>query len=211
MGKKKTKKNTLLWSVIISTPGPLAVGIGLITGRSSTQMADFIRRSAELLALFVAFFVYKATNKTGDYDRHKKHKLEKESNIFSGSMMCLGGLIMLILAILNDGAERGQGFELFPGICVSTFGAITNIIFWIKYKNLSKSEPNAIFNTQVRLYSSKTMVDSGVALTLLLLLAFPGAFFTHIIDFVGSILVACYVVFCGVNTIRINLLSKLPE
>ena len=41
MKKGKSESRTLLWSVIMSSPGPLVVGLGLIAGRSSTQLADF--------------------------------------------------------------------------------------------------------------------------------------------------------------------------
>ena len=47
MANKKSGEKTLLWSVIMSSPGPLVVGLGLLSGRSSTQIADFVRRSAE--------------------------------------------------------------------------------------------------------------------------------------------------------------------
>ncbi|MBO5664525.1 MAG: hypothetical protein J6R95_07085, partial [Bacteroidales bacterium] len=47
-----------LMSVLMSAPGPLVVGLGLLAGRSATQLADFIRRSAELLAILVAYITY---------------------------------------------------------------------------------------------------------------------------------------------------------
>ena len=56
MSGKKSGSQTLLWSVIMSSPGPLVVGLGLLVGQSSTQIADFVRRSSELLAIIVAFF-----------------------------------------------------------------------------------------------------------------------------------------------------------
>ena len=64
----KSGSKTLLWSVIMSAPGPLVVGLGLFIGQSSTQLADFIRRSAELLGIIMAYLVYLATNKDGKCD-----------------------------------------------------------------------------------------------------------------------------------------------
>ena len=60
MSKDNTKKSgtkTLLWSVIMSAPGPLIIGLGLMVGRSSTQIADFVRRSSELLAIIMAYAI----------------------------------------------------------------------------------------------------------------------------------------------------------
>ena len=53
MLEKKSGAKTLLWSVIMSSPGPLVVGLGLLAGSSATQIADFVRRSAELLAIIM--------------------------------------------------------------------------------------------------------------------------------------------------------------
>ena len=59
---KKTQQSgarTLLMSVMLSSPGPIVVGIGLFMGKSSTQLADFVRRSAELCAILVSYFIYR--------------------------------------------------------------------------------------------------------------------------------------------------------
>ena len=41
----KSRSQTLLASVLLSAPGPVVIGLGLLVGRSSTQMADFLRIS----------------------------------------------------------------------------------------------------------------------------------------------------------------------
>ena len=65
MKGKKSGTRTLLMSVLMSAPGPLVVGLGLMAGRSSTQIADFVRRSAELLAIIMSFVVYQLTTRDG--------------------------------------------------------------------------------------------------------------------------------------------------
>ena len=87
----KSGSRTLLLSVLMSAPGPLVVGLGLLAGRSSTQIADFVRRSAELLAIIMSFVVYRITTKGDTCDEGKRAKLERCSNMFVGAMMCLGG------------------------------------------------------------------------------------------------------------------------
>ena len=49
-----TGQRTLLAAMLLSLPGPLVLGAGLLLGRSSTQLADFIRRTAELGAIIVS-------------------------------------------------------------------------------------------------------------------------------------------------------------
>ena len=71
-------------------------GGGLVS--EATQIADFIRRSAELLGIIMAFVVYQITTKDGVCDEARKARLEQFSNIFVGAMMCIGGSFMIFSA-----------------------------------------------------------------------------------------------------------------
>ena len=199
MSSKKSGSRTLLMSVLLSAPGPLIIGLGLLVGRSSTQIADFIRRSAELLAIIMAFVVYQITTKDGVCDEARKAKLERLSNIFVGAMMCVGGMFMVALAILSDNADKGN---VIPGIVIALLGVIANSIFWVKYTKLNNAEPNAILAVQARLYRAKTLVDGCVTTALLSVVIAPASQLSIWLDFIGSIIVAVYLIWCGIKTIR---------
>ena len=188
-----------MWSVVMSAPGPLIVGLGLMSGRSSTQLADFVRRSAELLAIVMAFVSYRLTTRGVVTDAVKKEKLERISNLFVGAMMCVGGAIMLVLAIASNHADKGN---VIPGLCVAVLGVIANTIFWQKYSRLNRAEPNSILAVQARLYRAKSLVDTCVTLALLAVVLVPGSLFSYYFDLLGSIVVAVYLVSCGGQTIR---------
>ena len=106
MQEKKSGAKTLLWSVIMSSPGPLVVGLGLLAGSSSTQIADFVRRSAELLAIIMSFVVYSLLAKDGIGTSVDKRKLERRSNMFVGAMMCLAGTIMAVLTFTMNQDDK---------------------------------------------------------------------------------------------------------
>lgn len=199
MNHQKSGGRTLLWSVVMSAPGPLIVGLGLMSGRSSTQLADFVRRSAELLAIVMAFVSYRLTTRGVVTDAVKKEKLERISNLFVGAMMCVGGAIMLVLAIASNHADKGN---VIPGLCVAVLGVIANTIFWQKYSRLNRAEPNSILAVQARLYRAKSLVDTCVTLALLAVVLVPGSLFSYYFDLLGSIVVAVYLVSCGGQTIR---------
>ena len=196
--QKKSGTKTLLWSVIMSAPGPLIIGLGLFVGRSSTQIADFVRRSSELLAIIMAYVVYKITTKDGVCDTAKKEKLEKFSNLFVGAMMCLGGSLMLMLAFVSENEDKGN---VIPGLAIALLGVIANTIFWHKYTKLNKQEPNAILAVQARLYRAKSLVDTCVTIALLSIALFPESPASYYLDFVGSVIVALYLIWCGIQTI----------
>ena len=199
MSREKSGSRTLLMSVLMSAPGPLVVGLGLMTGRSSTQIADFFRRSAELLAIIAAFAVYQMTARDGRCDEARKEKLERISNLFVGSMMCLGGGIMLALALFSESGEKGN---VIPGLTIAVLGVIANTLFWRKYAKLDRESPNAILAVQARLYRAKSLVDGCVTAALLSVALFPASRVSFWLDLIGSVIVALYLIWCGIKTIR---------
>ena len=198
MSQKKSGTKTLFMSVVMSAPGPLIIGLGLLIGRSSTQIADFVRRSAELLGIIMAYVVYKITTKDGVYNNEEKERLEKISNVFVGAMMCLGGILMLLLAFKNNTTEKGNAI---PGLVIALLGVVANTLFWRKYTKLNKAEPNAIIAVQARLYRAKSLVDSCVSIALLSVVFFPNSQISYYLDFGGTVVVAIYLAWCGVKTI----------
>ena len=214
---KKSGKRTMLMSVLMSAPGPLIVGAGLLVGRSTTQMADFLRRSAELLALVVAFIVYSVTSEDNgsetdvymeqnrkqakmDTSERRSH-LERSSNVFVGTMMFLSGFAMLVITLLSTSTEKGN---VIPGLAVAVLGVIANTLFWRKYTKLNRQEPNAILAVQSRLYRAKALVDICVTTALSSVLLFPETQLSYYLDKVGSVIVALYLAWCGWKTVREN-------
>ena len=198
MNQKKSGSRTLMWSVIMSSPGPLVVGLGLLSGRSSTQIADFFRRSAELLAIIMSFVVYLLTTQEGHCDTRRKERLERISNRFVGAMMCLGGSFMVFLTLFSETEEKGN---VIPGLTIAILGVIANTIFWRKYTRLNKMEPNAILAVQARLYRAKSLVDTCVTAALLSVAIAPSSQTSLYLDFIGSLIVAIYLIWCGIRTI----------
>ena len=195
--KERSGSRTLLMSVLMSAPGPLGVGLGLLVGKSSTQLADFFRRSAELLAIIVAFVVYQLAGK--DEDPQKKARLERGSNLFVGAAMCLSGGIMLFLALFSGSSENGN---VIPGLAIALLGVIANSLFWRKYTRLGKQTGSAILAVQGRLYRAKTLVDGCVVIALSSVLLLPGSALSARLDTLGSAIVSLYLLWCGMKTIR---------
>lgn len=195
---KKSGSKTLLCSVFMSAPGPLIIGLGLFVGHSSTQIADFVRRSSELLAIIMAYITYKITTKDGVCDTAQKERLERFSSLFVGAMMCLGGTLMLLLAFVSENKDKGN---VIPGLAIALLGVIANTIFWRKYTKLNQQEPNVILAVQARLYRAKSLVDGCVTVALLSVALFPASTVSYYLDLVGSVIVALYLIWCGIQTI----------
>ena len=196
--KSTSEQKTLFMSVLMSAPGPLVVGLGLIVGKSSTQLSDFFRRTAELLGIISAYVIYKITNKDGKCDECEKARLESLSNMIVGAMMFLAGSILMILAFTGNDTETGN---VIPGLSIAILGVIANTFFWIKYTSLNKAQPNAIIAVQSRLYRAKSLVDGCVTIALLSVAIWPGTDLSYMLDKIGSVIVAAYLAFCGIKTV----------
>ena len=197
--EKKSSFRTLLLSVLFSSAGPIVLGLGLLVGRSSTQIADFTRRSAELLALIVALIVYTVTNKRRDMTEAQKMDLERKGNLFTGVIMCVSGLSMFLMGFLSANEDKGN---VVPAMVVAFMGVVANSIFWRRYTTLARRQGNSILGVQARLYGAKTAVDVCVTSALASVLAFPGTSISFWIDKAGSLLVSLYMIWCGIRTIR---------
>ena len=197
--KKASGERTLLASVLLSAPGPLVVGIGLLLGRSSTQLADFVRRTAELVAILVSWLMFRALSREQPRDGLRKEKLERAASLGVGLAMCLGGAAMALLAFLSQSGDKGN---VVPGLVIAILGVVTNSWFWFRYKKLDRKDPSAILEVQSRLYRAKSLVDLCVTAALLSVALFPGSQGAYLMDTAGSLVVAVYLVISGAGILR---------
>jgi len=197
--KRTSGERTLLASVVLSSPGPIVVGAGLLLGRSSTQLADFIRRTAELVAIIVSWVVFRIVHRGGDPDPAHRRRLESIANGGVGAAMCLSGAAMLFVALASPNAERGN---VIPGLVIAVLGVTTNSWFWWRYARLNRERPDAILAVQSRLYRAKSLVDACVTSALALVAVAPASPAARYVDLAGSAAVSVYLVLNGVMTIR---------
>lgn len=200
---KKTEQSgarTLLMSVVMSSPGPIVVGIGLFLGRSSTQLADFVRRSVELCVILISYFIYRVLHKDEtELETLHKAKLERTANLCVGVAMCLSGLAMLFIALFGGSSEKGN---VIPGLCIAFLGVTANSWFWLRYTKLANQSGDAILAVQSRLYRAKSFVDACVLIALLIVMIAPLSAVAHWADIGGSIIVTGYLIANGIIIIK---------
>ncbi len=187
----------MLMSVVMSAPGPLILGIGLLLGRSNTQIADFLRRSIELLAIIMSFIAYRITVKR-ELNPQETQSLERRTNLFVGGTMLLAGVVMLCITLFSEGGEKGN---VVFALVIAVLGVTANSIFWIRYKRLSRAENSAILEVQSRLYRAKTFVDICVTAALLSVLIAPQSQVSYYFDKAGSAVVSVYLAYSGIKII----------
>ena len=189
-----TGQRTLLAAMLLSLPGPLVLGAGLLLGRSSTQLADFIRRTAELGAIIVSWAVYRATIGRGMEDAKRKARLEHIARLCVGASMCLGGAAMALIALLSGSGDKGN---VIPALVIAVLGIVTNGFFWLRYRGLNLREENAVIGAQSKLYRAKTLTDICVTAAPAIIAAAPGSQAALYMDIIGSLSVALYLMVSG--------------
>lgn len=197
--EKNSGERTLRASVLLSSPGPLVLGVALFYGRSSTQLADFIRRTAELAAIIVSWIVFRILHRGGEPEPLETERLEGTANTCVGVAMLLSGLAMLFIALSGPNSDKGN---VIPGLIIAFLGALVNSWFWLRYRKLHREKPNTILAVQSRLYGAKSVVDMCVVVALLFVVLAPQAPITAYVDLGGSIVVAIYLMRGGWITIR---------
>lgn len=180
----------------MSSPGPLVVGLSLINGNSTTQLADFLRRTIEFLAIVLAFIVFCLTSNEETIDIERKARLEKYSNIFVSISMVISGIIMLVLGVFNQNQDKGN---LIPSMIIALLGLSSNGIFWFKYRKMAKMTGDELFKTQTSLYGGKIFVDLSVFTSLTVVLFSKNHTLSYYFDLVGTMCVAIYLIYSGIK------------
>lgn len=200
-------QRTLLTALLLSAPGPIATGIPAIMSHSATQIADFLRRTAELIAIFVSWQVYRKLQGSMEAEENYRSSMEHMANLtVAGAMVC-SGFAMLIVGVVRLYVYEASG-NVIMGLVISVLGVLTNGWFWIHYRNIAKERFDVIIAGQQKLYRSKTAVDICVVTALTSVTVAPKHPATRYIDAVGCIIVACYLLYSGFDMIRKNMTMK---
>lgn len=191
--KKEIK--TFIISILLSTPGVIVLFIGALMGKSSTQLADLIRKSLELIALIASFIIFLITINR-HLEKNEETKLNSFVNVIIACSMFVSGIMIVIVSILNLHKERGN---VTLSLIISILGVMTNGYLYFKYRKFSKE--NDSFHSLQELYKAKTIIDFVVSLSLLIMTLFKEMFFINYVDLCGCLIVVGYLVYTGIHLI----------
>jgi len=197
------RERTLLVALLLSLWAPLATGLAVLLSRSTTQVADFVRRSAELVALAISWAVYRHLRRRGDLDAARRAALERIATRGVAAALAVSGAVMLLLA-----AGRLRSFEpggdVRLGLAIAVLGLATNGWFWRRFATLARERPDALIDAQRRLYRAKVAVDACVIAALATVLWAPGHPATRWVDLGGSVAVALYLGWSAWRTVAVG-------
>ena len=119
-------EKTLLASVLLSAPGPLVLGLALFLGSSTTQIADFVRRTVEFIATFISWRIFRSTVDLPETDEIRI-QLEQRVDLYVGIAMLISGAAMSFLAISGfiNLSEKGN---MIPALIIAVLGVTSTAI-----------------------------------------------------------------------------------
>lgn len=196
-----SREKTLLTALLLSAPGPLVTGMAVITSHSTTQLADFIRRTVELVALFISWWVFRQLHRDAEPDAVTQAKMERAAGLsVAGAMVC-SGIVMLIVAVSRLSTFEPGG-NVYFGLAIAILGLLTNAIFWWRYTILTREQYSSVIASQRDLYRAKAFVDFCVVAALAAIAIAPGHPATQYVDVSGSVIVAIYLLWNGLRMAR---------
>ncbi len=193
------RQKTLLIALLLSMWAPLVTGLAVLMSTSTTQLADFVRRTVELVALFVSWWVFRYNARNEALAADQKAVMEKVSGLCVAAAIGISAIVMLVLTISRIGVVEPGG-NVYPGLIIATMGVIVNTWFWRRYARLNNEQYNSIINAQKQLYQAKAMVDLLVIAALGAVAIAPGYYITGYIDYLGSFILVVYLLWSSMRT-----------
>lgn len=193
-------EKTLLAALLLSAPGPLVTGIAAVTSGSSTQIADLLRRTSELVATFASWLIYRKLQHREPTD-DEKVRLERQAALWVGGSMLLSGAMLLLIAIVRLSSYQPSGKGIM-GLVIAFLGLVTNSWFFFRYRGMVRQQYDGVLDVQKKLYQAKASVDLCVVLALLAVTIAPAHPATRYIDILGSLVVAGYLLYKGLATLK---------
>ncbi len=198
-GIKREKERTLRAAWMISAGAPLATGFAFYQSGSVTVLADFFRRTLELMVLFANWLIYKKIlrNETA-IKKIDEQKLEGYAARGVMAVMALSFFVIFFNALgqLRDPQPLGR---IWAAMTIGILGMLVNGTFWWKNRSLAKREESSIFYAQWKLYRAKALMD----VTLVIILSSSKIFEAYPVslyfDPVGSIGISFFLLYSSYN------------
>jgi divalent metal cation (Fe/Co/Zn/Cd) transporter len=193
-----SREKTLLTALLLSAPGPLVTGFAAFSSHSTTQFADFMRRTMELIALFLSWWVFRQLQRNARLNAAEQTRLERTAGLTVAGVMMSSGLIMLILTLSRLSTYQPAG-NVISGLVIAMLGLLTNGWFWWRYTALTREQYSAVIAAQQKLYRAKTSIDFCVVTALTAVTLAPLHPATRYVDIIGSLIVAAYLFGSGLR------------
>lgn len=132
-----SREKVLLTALLLSTPSLFVTGYAGLSSHSTTQFADFVRRTMELIAIFISWWVFHQIQRKLNLDEAEQSRLGRAAGLGVALAMGSSGFVMLIIALLRPSAYEPGG-NVTLGLIIAVLGVLMNGWFWWRYASLTR-------------------------------------------------------------------------
>ncbi len=184
------RERTLLVALLLSAWAPFVTGWAVLLSQSTTQVADFVRRTVELGAVAIGWAAFRRLRRRAPPPAAAA-RLERLAAWAVAAALGISGGITLLLAVRRV-VDFAPGGDVRLGLLVAVLGLATNAWFWQRYAGFARERPGRLMEGQRTLYRAKVAVDACVIAALASVALAPGRPVTRWVDLAGSFAVALY-------------------
>ena len=186
----KRGRKKLLFALFIISPAliPLAVSVALGTG--STETADLLRRSCDVLSVLLAYIAFEISARIDPKNKTAHRRIEAFVKYFTGATMCISALVMIYISIKGFGNEKGS---VTVSLVLALIAALTNAVLYFNYRSMK----SAILTVQAKNHFVKMFFNILVSIILLVWITVPSATIKSYIDLIGSLFISGYLLLNG--------------
>ena len=191
---------TLGMAFFLSAPGPIFLWIAYALGGSATQLADALRRSADLFVTAGSWRAFRRFGQADGPDAAKRERTERRVDALTTAAIGFAGVVLAVIAMVRLAVPRPVG-NVWMGLVIAFLGLATNGFFWLRYRAMVRQGAGSVIRSQQQLYRAKTMVDACVVAVLLLLALAPGSQAGRLADLAGTLGIAVWLLVTAVRQI----------
>jgi hypothetical protein len=198
--RDRRRERTLALAVALSAWAPFATAIAVVLAPSTTQVADFVRRTVELVAMALAWATARHLRRHPDVAPAVAARWARSTAIAAAIALAVSGAATAVGLVV--GARWAPGGDVRLGLAVATLGLLVNAAFWVRYRALGRGRADPIVDGQRRLYRAKVVVDAAVVAALATPRWAPAGLWTTLVDRAGAAAVAAYLLASAWNAWR---------
>ncbi|HBC88146.1 MAG TPA: cation transporter [Lentisphaeria bacterium] len=187
----KSKEAALKGLFIAGLLDAIITSVAFIMANSSVLLADFLKTSIELLAIFLSWMAMRRINRGDKSFEYGLGKLENMLSIFVGFVMFVSFVIIMVNAIRNifhPGHIAGIGVWISVG--AQSLYLVINGSLYVKNKKLAKSSSSPLMDSQTRLFLTRFIGNLFILISLALSLLLKKYSWSVYIDPAASMIIA---------------------
>ncbi len=162
----------------------------MVLAQSTTQVADLVRRTVELVAMVLAWATVRRLRRNPETTPAAAARWARSTAIAVAVALAVSGLATAVGLVV--GARWTPGGDVRLGLAIATLGLGVNAAFWARYRALGRARLDPIVDGQRRLYRAKVVVDVAVVAALATVRWAPAGLWTTLVDRAGAAAVAVY-------------------